>query len=510
MSFSPSAGRLTSRRRFLSLLAAGGGVALLSACGAQKSLSSVQTAQAQTPGAQTSAAATTPAAAATTAPAAAGATPAAAPTAPLAPGATPLPTPVPVVAVGKGSQKLTIWHYYAQAQSGPLATIIGGYDKVNPDVSFELTYTPGAQLLQKLQTAIAGDATPDIAQTDLVWVPIMIYTQKTVALDQYFGQEKFDIKDFFDALLQYDQGEDGKYYAVPMDTNNIQLFYNKSLVQAAGLDFDKDPPKTWADLATAAQKLTNQDKKQWGLDLGAQTTQGAQGALANRHMCMVWQTGTKYFDDNSAGRPERGKPVFNSEQGVAAWQWNVDVIQKYKAVPIQPPQQGFVTGYEGIWYTGPWAIPDALRLIGDRFQMGDMSYAGQTAALAGNSWSGGEHFQAFKGKNQDVSSRFILWLTAPTNIEQFNTQAGYIPTRQSVINGDSYKAWLDKNPLYKVFADNMSKVHPRVPTRLFFDLTIAISHHLEDAIYQRQTVKDALDAAAKECLSIFDQNGYKP
>src|SRR6185437_15714169 len=154
--------------------------------------------------------------------------------APMAPGATPLPTPVPIVSVGKGSKKLTVWHYYGQAQSEPLAQIVGNYAKVDPDVSFELDYTPGANLLQKIQTAIAGDATPDMAQTDLVWVPIMIYSQKTVALDQYFNQEKFDITDFFDALLQYDQGDDGKYYAVPMDTNNIQLFYNKSLVQAAG------------------------------------------------------------------------------------------------------------------------------------------------------------------------------------------------------------------------------------------------------------------------------------
>ncbi|MGH2459292.1 MAG: ABC transporter substrate-binding protein [Chloroflexota bacterium] len=421
----------------------------------------------------------------------------------------PIPTAVAPVTIGKGAKKLTVWHYYAQAQAEPLQKIVQNYGKVDPNLSFELTYTPGAQLLAKIQTAIAGNAMPDVVQTDLVWVPIMIDSQKTVALDDYFKAASFDIKDFFDALLQYDQAEDGKYYAIPMDTNNIQLFYNKKLVSDAGLDFEKSPPLTWTDLTEAATKLTNTSKKQWGLDMGAQTTQGDQGGLANNHMCLTWQTGGKYFDDKG-GRPERGAPVFNQDDGVMAWQWQVDIVQKAKAVPIQPPRNGFVTGYEGMWYNGPWAIPDTLRLIGSKFEMGVISFPGHTAELAGNSWSGGEHFQVFKGPNQDDSAKFIIWLTSPANIEQFAEEAGYIPTRQSVIAGSTYQSWLDKNPLYKVYAQNMTKVHPRVPTRLFFDLTISVSHHLEDATYQKAKVQDALNAAAKDCLSIMQQKGYQP
>ncbi|HVC35423.1 MAG TPA: ABC transporter substrate-binding protein [Chloroflexota bacterium] len=470
-------GHVRSRREFLTALVIGGASVVVAACSSSPS---------------------TPAPAATKPAAGASAS------APQ-----PVPTAVAPVTIGKGSKKLEVWHYYGQAQAQPLQKIVENYATVDPTLSFELTFTPGANLLAKIQTAIAGNAVPDIVQTDLVWVPIMIDSQKTLALDDYFKEAKFDITDFFDALLQYDQGEDGKYYAIPMDTNNIQLFYNKKLVADAGLDFEKSPPQTWDDLTEAAGKLTSSSKKQWGLDLGAETTQGAQGALANRHMCMTWQAGSKYFDDKG-GRPERGAAAFNKDGGVPAWQWNVDIIQKTKAVPIQPPQNGFVTGYEGMNYNGPWAIPDTLRLIGSKFEMGVISYPGKTADLAGNSWSGGEHFQVFKGTNQDVSAKFIIWLTSPQNIETFAEQAGYIPTRKSVIDGDTYKAWLNKNPLYKAYAANMSKVHPRVPTRLFFDLTIAISNHLEEAIYQKSSVQDALNAAADESLSIMKQKGYQP
>lgn len=217
-------GRL-SRRSFLTAALAAGAGGVVVACSSG--------------GSAPSAAATKPAAAA-------------APSAPQ-----PVPTAVAPVTIGQGSKKLTIWHYYAQAQAQPLQQIVQDYGKVDPSLSFELTYTPGAQLLAKIQTAIAGNAVPDIVQTDLVWVPIMIDTQKTVVLDDYFKAEKFDITDFFDALLQYDQGPDNKYYAIPMDTNNIQLFYNKKLVSEAGLDFEKSPPQTWDDLTQAAVKLTD-------------------------------------------------------------------------------------------------------------------------------------------------------------------------------------------------------------------------------------------------------------
>lgn len=436
------------------------------------------------------------------------AAPATKPATPASPGQA-SPTAVAPVTVGTGAKKLSIWHYYGQAQAQPLQKIVEDYAKVDPGLSFEITYTPGGELLAKIQTAIAGNAVPDIAQTDLVWVPVMIDTQKTVALDDYFREASFDAKDFFDALLQYDQGPDGKYYAVPMDTNNIQIFYNKKLVAEAGLDFEKSPPKTWDELTEVAGKLTSSSKRQWGLDLGAETTQGAQGALANRHMCLTWQTGSKYFDDKD-GRPERGAPVFHKNGGVPAWQWNVDIIQKAKAVPLQPPQNGFVTGYEAMLYNGPWAIPDTLRLIGSKFEMGVISFPGQTAELAGHSWSGGEHFQAFKGPNQDAAAKFVLWLASKENVERFCEAAAYIPTRKSVIESDGYKKWLDQNPLYRVYAENMAKVHPRVPTPLFYDLTIAISHHLEEAIYQKATVQEALNAAADGCLAIMKQKGYQP
>ena len=484
-----------TRRHFLGAAAAGAfGLALLSACGGQ----TPATTTAATPTA--SRAASTPTVASSTAGGSASAA--------TAGGPTPAATRSAVVSVGKGSKALTFWHYFGGLNGDVLAKVVQGYTTAHPEFSIELDMTPTGQLLQKLQTAIAGNSMPDLAQTDLVWVPIMIATQQTVALDPYLKQAKVDPTDFFDSLRQYDQAEDGTYYALPLDTDTAQLFYNKSLVQQAGLDFEKQPPRTWAELLDVAQKLTDPNKQQWGVDLGVQVTQGTQGALTNRHMILTWQSGSNYFGPKN-GRPERGAPMFNDDAGVTAWQWNVDMVHKYKVTPPSPPSNGFTSGHEAIYYNGDWAITSTLQQIGHAFELGTMAFPGPTADQDSVCWSGGEHVQAFRGKNQDDAVQFLLWLTSPATIESFNTQTGYIPTRQSVISGQSYQQWLAQNPLYKVYADSMPKTHPRVPTKLFTELTNAISLELEKPIKQTATVKDALDAAVQDCQAIMQQAGYQ-
>src|SRR5437879_11713134 len=48
---------------------------------------------------------------------------------------------------------------------------------------------------------------------------------------------------------------DGKLYAVPMIAATFSLYLNRKHFQEAGLDPDKDYPRTWEDISRAGQKL---------------------------------------------------------------------------------------------------------------------------------------------------------------------------------------------------------------------------------------------------------------
>src|SRR3712207_9419812 len=58
--------------------------------------------------------------------------------------------------------------------------------------------------------------------------------------------------DFYPNLIKAYTGPDNKLYGLPKDHNTLAMFYNKDMLQQAGVT---TPPKTWDELRAAAQKL---------------------------------------------------------------------------------------------------------------------------------------------------------------------------------------------------------------------------------------------------------------
>ena len=77
---------------------------------------------------------------------------------------------------------------------------------------------------------------PDVAAVDLIFLPQLVATGGVEALDDYVANNAdVNIDDFYPRLVQYDV-IDGKRYALPVSTNNMQLIWNKDLFAKAGLD----------------------------------------------------------------------------------------------------------------------------------------------------------------------------------------------------------------------------------------------------------------------------------
>ncbi|NUT35390.1 MAG: extracellular solute-binding protein [Hamadaea sp.] len=98
-----------------------------------------------------------------------------------------------------------------------------------------------------LQTALAGGQPPDVFYVNDNKLPDLA---KAGALEP-IGDKADDPADFYDSLKQSFTYQ-GTYYCPPKDFSTLQLVYNVDMLAAAGVQ----PPTTWPELATAAQKLT--------------------------------------------------------------------------------------------------------------------------------------------------------------------------------------------------------------------------------------------------------------
>jgi multiple sugar transport system substrate-binding protein len=138
--------------------------------------------------------------------------------------------------------------------------IIAEFEKANPDLKVQYEVIPVAEYGTKLLTAFAAGSGPDV------------FNQTSTLVTQYFNARVLAQVDYAamgladEAALtsQYVGGFDGirfqsRLYGVPTEVSNWACFANNAIWREAGLDPDKDWPKTWEAVPAVAEKLTQRD-----------------------------------------------------------------------------------------------------------------------------------------------------------------------------------------------------------------------------------------------------------
>jgi len=119
------------------------------------------------------------------------------------------------------------------------------FEKLHPDVSVKHVTIPFAQVLSTvLQQSLTGTL-PEIVWADNPWVPQLIkagvYKDITDKVKEW-GWENWE--DFYKGHREVTSYK-GRIYALQHTTNNLALFYRRSLLEKCGIE---SPPVTWQEL----------------------------------------------------------------------------------------------------------------------------------------------------------------------------------------------------------------------------------------------------------------------
>ena len=88
----------------------------------------------------------------------------------------------------------------------------------------------------KLLTAIAGKAAPDISIIDQFWGAGLADANAVLAAEDFFSKDaSFDKTDIYDYAWKTATYKN-KAWSMPFSTSNEVLYYNKAMFKAAGLD----------------------------------------------------------------------------------------------------------------------------------------------------------------------------------------------------------------------------------------------------------------------------------
>lgn len=153
-----------------------------------------------------------------------------------------------------GAVTLEFWSFYQGSEAEFVENWVKDYNDAHTDVHINHKVVSQSEYTTTLiPTALANGTAPDILYVEPSTFTKYAETGALADLDSYYTDElKADI---LPAVLE-SASYDGKLLALPMELETLGLFYDEDLLVSEGIN----PPASWDELQSAAEKLTTDDR----------------------------------------------------------------------------------------------------------------------------------------------------------------------------------------------------------------------------------------------------------
>lgn len=355
-------------------------------------------------------------------------------------GSTPSPS-----SSSSGGGKITITemdYWSVPAQGATLNKLFTQYQKLHPNITIQRNAVPFDSLLPKADQEAASHTLPNILVLDNPDVAQFASTGALNPLDS-FMQGKFSDSDFYAGPLTTMKYQN-KIYSFPVGNNDLAIFYNKKMLDAAHIQ----PPKTWSDLEAAAKALTH-----------GNTYGFAFSAPANEQATFQFES----FLWSNQGDLSK----INAPESQAALQVLVDMIHKGYASrgalnwgqPDVATQFG--EGNAAMMENGPWEIPALEQQYHMQFgtDFGVVPFPVPQSGMQPVVPLGGEAWTIPVSSNTEAvkaSWDLVNWLEQPDQLSQLDEGFNYIPAIKSTA-----QLVLKDQPNLQVFADELNTARAR-------------------------------------------------
>ncbi|GGW82235.1 ABC transporter substrate-binding protein [Streptomyces galilaeus] len=332
-----------------------------------------------------------------------------------------------------GTATLTWWDYFTLDNFQPgMMRLIRDIEAGVSDVKIERRTFPFAELERQITLgAISGDL-PDIAIVDNV-------SMNTLGGSNLLA-DLTDRAERWGQAGQYYKGPwrgcqvGGKTLGIPNNSNCLALYYNTRMLKAAGVE----PPTTWDELASAAQRLTSGDR--YGLALSAIKTE--EGVF--QFLPFLWQAGGDL-------------DTFGTD-GATALSFLDDLIAKGSLSEQcvgwtqQDVNTRFLNQRAAMQINGPWQIP-TLKKADFEWNVVALPRDKEAATcLGGENW-----VLMANSKHLDKAWEVLEYTQRPPVLVPYLVAFGELPARKDLADEG---AWAS-DPALRLFLSQLPLARPR-------------------------------------------------
>lgn len=400
--------RALSRREMLGLLCSAGGTIAIAACAPRA-----------TPSAQEATAA-----------------PAEATEAPVGPTEAPQATsPAP----GEGKIRL---RFYANADTNRNTWMTDvafvEFQALHPEVTMEAIVVPWDEFDPKLSSMFAAGDLPEIfgnwgstSYAEYVLRGMAIFQEELIAVEA----EALDLEDIPQNIIEGLKVQ-GKLVGLPMYILGTHTFINKSLFDAAGLEY---PPTSWDDtswtwdrMVDVAKRLTqNYDDPtvgQYGISYGMASPEE-----------LPWLWGHEIWSPEAYATSIAKQIDITAPAAVEAYQAWADLVCKHRVAPDAAVNQAlsaaggpFLSGKLAMEVTGDWGF-DTLRQAGEAFKWGAAALPrGPKGDLKDAVYADPIHISA-QTPYKDQAWEFVKYCYSKEGMRGYTLATAWPPSRMSLL-----------------------------------------------------------------------------
>ncbi|MBU1130879.1 extracellular solute-binding protein [Patescibacteria group bacterium] len=248
------------------------------------------------------------------------------------------------------TQTINLEYWGVWDESADLQPIINDFKNQHPNINITYRKFRYQEYEQKLLEAWAEDRGPDLYSIPVEWLkkyqnritpqPAKVQlafqevkktlgkTEISTIVRQIPAFTSYDIKNQFVDTVYNDVIIDGQIYGLPLSVDNLALFYNRDLLDAAGI---ATPPTNWTEVKEAVKKTTILNSQnniiQAGIALG--TAENIPRAVDIVSLLMM-QNGAQMMKGNSVSFQEGESSGFIP--GLEALKFYIDFADPIKEV----------------------------------------------------------------------------------------------------------------------------------------------------------------------------------
>jgi multiple sugar transport system substrate-binding protein len=366
--------------------------------------------------------------------------------------------------------------------------VVKQWNAAHPDQKVTAQEIPAGETSEEVIGAAitAGTAPCLVFNTSPAAVPQFQKQGGLVPLNSFEGAAQYIESRSGDVAQQY-KSSDGQYYQMPWKSNPVMIFYNKDLLQKAGIDPDNPPLATYDEFLDTSRKI---------VDSGA--AQAAIWPTPTSEFFQSWFDFYPLFAAQSGGEQlvENGQAAFDDPAGNAAADFWATMYSEGLAPKEVYNGDAFADQKAALAIVGPWAIA----VYGESVDWGVAPVPTENGMPPEqiHTFSDAKNVGLYSAcENQGTAWQFLKFATSEEQDAKLLEMTGQMPLRSDLQS--VYADYFKQNPEYRMFADQAARTVevPNVEDSVEIWQTFR-DEWSKSVIFGKEPVDSAMNSAAQQ------------